>query len=180
MKVDGGTQSRGARKIYGPEDATGRVWTALQAKFICKSNKLKIIQMYINKALLSNVVYSLIYSVVCSFAYSLNIHKVKSESEVAQSYPTLCDAMDCSLPVSSVHRIFQARVLKWVAISFSRGSSRPRDQTWVSHIVGRCFTIWASREVPTDRSDRLQKSPSFRKNLDLILSLFHCSFACRN
>ena len=68
--------------------------------------------MYINKALLSNVVYSLINSVVCSFAYSLNIHKVKSESEVAQSYPTLCDAMDCSLPVSSVHRIFQARVLK--------------------------------------------------------------------
>ena len=68
--------------------------------------------MYINKALLSNVVYSLIYSVVCSFAYSLNIHKVKSESEVTQSCLTLCDAMDCSLPGSSIHGIFQARVLE--------------------------------------------------------------------
>ena len=49
--------------------------------------------------------------------------KVKSESEVAQSCPTLCDPMDHNLPGSSVHGIFQARVLKWVAISFSRGSS---------------------------------------------------------
>ena len=45
------------------------------------------------------------------------------------------------------HGIFQARVLEWVAISCSRGSSRPRDRTWVSCIVGRCFTIWATREV---------------------------------
>ena len=65
-----------------------------------------------------------------------------SLSEVAQSYPTLCDPMDCSLlPSSFVHGIFQARVLEWVAISFSRASSRPRDQTWVSCIAGRCFTI---------------------------------------
>ena len=64
---------------------------------------------------------------------------LKSESEVAQSCPTLCNPMDCSLPGSSVHGIFQARVLEWVAISFSRGSSQPRDQTWVSLIVGRCF-----------------------------------------
>ena len=48
---------------------------------------------------------------------------------VAQSCPTLCDPMDCSLPGSSVHKIFQARILEWVAISFSRGSSQPRDQT---------------------------------------------------
>ena len=54
-----------------------------------------------------------------------------SESEVTQSCPTLCDPMDCSLPGSSVHRIFQARVLEWVAISFSRGSSQPRDRTQV-------------------------------------------------
>ena len=53
--------------------------------------------------------------------------------------------MDCSLPHSSVHGIFQARVLEWVAISFSRGSSWPRDRTQVSCIVGRCFTIWASQ-----------------------------------
>ena len=62
-----------------------------------------------------------------------------SESEVAQSCPTLCDPMDCSLPGSSVHGIFQARILEWAAISFSRGSSQPRDRTRVSHIVGRRF-----------------------------------------
>ena len=52
---------------------------------------------------------------------------IEGESEVAQSCPTLCDPMECSLPGSSVHGILQARVLEWVAISFSRGSSRPRD-----------------------------------------------------
>ena len=62
-----------------------------------------------------------------------------SESEVTQSCPTLCDPTDRSLPGFSVHGIFQARVLEWVAISFSGGSSWPRDQTRVSHIVGRCF-----------------------------------------
>ena len=51
----------------------------------------------------------------------------KSESEVSQSCPTLCDHMDCSLPGVSIHGIFQARVLEWVAISFSRASSQPRD-----------------------------------------------------
>ena len=52
------------------------------------------------------------------------------EREVAQSCLTLCDPMDCnSLPGSSIYGIFQARVLEWVAISFSRGSSRPQDQT---------------------------------------------------
>ena len=59
----------------------------------------------------------------------------------------LCDPMDCSLLHSSVHGIFQARVLEWVAISFSRGSSWPRNQTQVSHTVGRCFTVWVTREV---------------------------------
>ena len=49
--------------------------------------------------------------------------KYKSESEVVQSCPTLCNPMDCSLPGSSVHRVFQARVLEWVAIAFSRRSS---------------------------------------------------------
>ena len=56
--------------------------------------------------------------------------------------------MDCSLPGSSVHGIFQARVLEWVAISFSRGSSGPRDRSRVFCIVGRCFIIWATREPP--------------------------------
>ena len=71
----------------------------------------------------------------------------ESESEVAQLCLTLCDPMDCSPPGSSVHGIFQARILEWVVISFSRGSSWPRDWTQVSHIISRCFTIWATREV---------------------------------
>ena len=71
----------------------------------------------------------------------------QSDSEVAQLCLTLCDPMDCSLPGSSVHGIFQARILEWVAISFSRGSSWPRDRTQVSCIVGRRFTIWATREA---------------------------------
>ena len=68
-------------------------------------------------------------------------------SEVAQLCPTLCDPMDCSLPGSSTHGIFQARILECVVISFSRGFSQPRDWTRVSCIAGRRFTIWATREV---------------------------------
>ena len=75
-----------------------------------------------------------------------NIKKQKryfgDKSGVAQSCLTLCDPMDCSLPGSLVHGILQARILKWVAISFSRGSSQPGNRTWVSHIAGRCITIW--------------------------------------
>ena len=51
----------------------------------------------------------------------------ESKSEVAQSCPTLCDPEDCSLPGSYVHGILQARILEWIAIAFSRGSSQPRD-----------------------------------------------------
>ena len=72
------------------------------------------------------------------FFYQLS-HKGRSkESEVAQSCLTLCDPMVCSLPGSSVHGILQARVLEWVAISFSGGSSQPRDQTL---IAGRHFNL---------------------------------------
>ena len=58
-----------------------------------------------------------------------------------QSCLTLCHPMDCNPPGSSVYGILQARMLEWVAISFSRGSSQPRDQTWASCITGRFFTI---------------------------------------
>ena len=70
----------------------------------------------------------------------------ESESEVAQSCPTLCDPMDWSLSGSSVHGVFQVRILKWIAISFSRGSSQPKNRTQVSCIAGRFFTNWAMRE----------------------------------
>ena len=62
-----------------------------------------------------------VLAVVKSAATNMGVHK--NESELTQSCPTLCDPMDCSLPGSSVHRILQARILEWVAISFSRGSS---------------------------------------------------------
>ena len=70
----------------------------------------------------------------------------ESEREVAQLCLTLCDPRDCSLPGSSVHGISQAIVLEWIAISFSRGSSRPRDQTWVSCIIDRRFTVTAKQK----------------------------------
>ena len=71
----------------------------------------------------------------------------ESESEVAQSCLTLCNPMDCSPPGSSLHGILQARLLEWVAISFSRVSSQPRDRTQVSRIAGRRFNLWATREA---------------------------------
>ena len=54
--------------------------------------------------------------------------------------PPLCDPVDCGPPGSSVHGIFQARILEWVAISPSRGSSQPRDRTLISCIAGGFFT----------------------------------------
>ena len=60
---------------------------------------------------------------------------------VAESCLTLCNPMDCSPPGFSVHGILQARILEWITIPFSRGSSQPRDQTWVSCTAGRLFTI---------------------------------------
>ena len=62
-----------------------------------------------------------------------------------------CVPMDCGPPGSSIHGLFQARVLEWVAISFSRAFSWPRDQTQVSRTAGRRFIVWATREAPTGR-----------------------------
>ena len=59
----------------------------------------------------------------------------------------LWDLMDCSLPGSSAHWILQARILQWVAIPFSSGSSQPKDRTQVSHIAGGFFVVWATREA---------------------------------
>ena len=64
-----------------------------------------------------------------------------------QLCPTLCNPMDCSLPGTSVSGIFQARILEWIAIPFSRGSFQSRDQTQVSYIAGRFFTFWATWET---------------------------------
>ena len=70
-----------------------------------------------------------------------------SDVLLTQLCPTLCDPMDCSPPGSSVHRILQARILKWVAIPFSQGSSQPKDQTRVSCIAGRFFIVWVTKEA---------------------------------
>ena len=100
---------------------------------------------------------------------SLTLMKVKSESEVAQSCPTLCDPVDCGLPGSSVHGIFQAIVLEWIAISFSRGSSKPRDWTRVSRVVDRCFTVWATREVSNAHGVTQNICFPFRGGIGLVL-----------
>ena len=84
----------------------------------------------------------------------------------AQSYPALCDSMDCSPPGSSVHGIFQARILEWVAISSSMGSSRPRAPTRLLNIL-----LWQAGDLPLSHQKALAQlhatshlSPSLRKN----------------
>ena len=76
----------------------------------------------------------------------------------SQSCLTLFDPINCSLPGSSIRGIFQARVLQWGVISFSRGSTWPRDRTWVSCIVGRRFTLWATREALNHSSFQFSSS----------------------
>ena len=72
--------------------------------------------------------------------------QVLQRNPFTQSCLTLCNPMDCSPPGSSILGILQARILEWVAISFSRGSSRPRDWTCASRVAGRRFHLWATRE----------------------------------
>ena len=79
---------------------------------------------FLNEVFIRVYIYIYIYKYIYIYIYLCVL--------VAQSSLTLCDPMDCSPPSSSVHEIFQARILDWVAISFSRGSSQPRDQTQVS------------------------------------------------
>ena len=68
----------------------------------------------------------------------------KSENLCRKKEKWNCSVVSNQAPLSM--GILQARILEWVAISFSRGSSQPRDRTWVSHIAGRLFTLWATRE----------------------------------
>ena len=82
------------------------------------------------------------------------------------------DPMDCSLPGSSLHGILQARVLVWVAISFSRGSSQLRDWTRVSHIPGKRFNLWTTKEA----DQMLNTLPSeFRKRKWMSINTFRTS-----
>ena len=71
---------------------------------------------------------------------------------VAQTCPTLCDPIDCvAHQASQSVGILQARLLEWVAIPFSRRSSQPKDQTHISCIESRFFTLWATREAQNSR-----------------------------
>ena len=72
--------------------------------------------------------------------------KVKMKVLVPRSCPAFCNPVNCSSLGSSVHAVLQARILEWVAISFSKGSFWPRDPTQISPIAGRCFIGWATRE----------------------------------
>ena len=96
-------------------------------------------------------------------AGSLPLAPPRNPMLVTQSCPTLCDPIVCSPPGSSVHEILQARIQEWVVISFSRGSSWPRDWTWVYCIAGRHSTHWASREAPKDMliTQKLKENTSF-------------------
>ena len=93
---------------------------------------------------------------------------------VAQSCPTLCNPMGCSPPGSSVHGVLQARMLEWVAVLFSRGSSQPRDQTQVSRIAGGFFTPWVTREAQEYWSGQPFPSPVIFLTLGSNQGILHC------
>ena len=100
---------------------------------------------------------------------------VKVQVSGSQSCPTFCNPTDCDPPGSSVQGILQARILDWVAIPFSRGSSRPWDQTW---FAGRFFTVWGTREAEVslslkDRSLRLKRNLQipFATNFKFIMRI---------
>ena len=101
-----------------------------------------------------------------SWGLSYSNRLVKWSSSVVSDSLRPCGLY--SPPGSSVHGILQARILEWVAISFSRGSSRPRDWTQVSHIAGRCFNLWPTREA-------LMTGVTDHKTASVIL-LNHASF----
>ena len=98
---------------------------------------------------------------------------VKSENEVKvkvpQSCPTLCNPMDYA-----VHGILQARIPGWVAFPFSRISSQPRDWIQVSHISGRFFTSWTTREAQEYWSEQPVPSPADLPDQELNQALLHC------
>ena len=129
-------------------------------KHLWKSNWMILIQ--------NNITFELLTSSknCCKWSGSFFFFFLKKES--LSCVPLF--ATPWSLPGSSVHGISQVRILKWVAISFSRGSSRPRDGTRVSCIAGRFFTIWATREDLFNRGECLLNTYSVP---NLKLTIWH-------
>ena len=138
---------RGLRIFQRPQNLFSSVIAGCLNHFPYESCVAYLVSGYIFQRFFANILY--FFSLCWTFTVLTSLWKKESESEVSQSCPTLCDPMDCSLSGSSIHGIFQARVLEWIAISFSRGPSRPRNRTWVSRIAGRCFTIWATLDPIT-------------------------------
>ena len=111
--------------VHGIFQARILEWVAIYARnLLLKIEKLYILFIYIY----------IIYNIYI-YIYIYSMH-----AKTLQSCPTLCDPMECSLPGSSVRGILQARILEWVTISFSRGTSQPRDQTHVSRVS--CTGRW--------------------------------------
>ena len=84
--------------------------------------------------------------------------------------------MDSSLPGSAIHGIFQARILEWAAIFFSRGYSQPRDRTRVSYIADRRFTVWATREANSGSMQLLLQKGRFRGELKSKILIYLAPF----
>ena len=117
--------------------------------------------------MLQNLIICVIYCFHLTLFAFVNI-LLESESEVTQSCPTLCDSMDCSPPGSSIHGIFQARVLEWVAISFSRGSSR-RSNPGLLHCRQRPYHLSHQGSLLLFMALQLNKSASFHDILGSFL-----------
>ena len=105
----------------------------------------------------------------------------------AQWGPTLCSLRDCSPPSSSVHGMFQARILEWVATFYSRGSSQPRDWTcvsWVSYIGRQILNYHRTWEAPIKTSliNLIFLSPeatdAFYLTITLYLNIYHKNIVC--
>ena len=111
------------------------------------------------------------------FPCPFQLKRAKWKSEVAQSCLTLWDPVDCSPPGSSVHGIPQARILEWVAISFSKGSSRPRDQTQVSRVEADALTSEppGKPRVPSNTNPEKLHYPLW-SSLSPTCTFVNCSF----
>ena len=96
------------------------------------------------------------------------------KAKIAQCCQTLWDSMDCSLPGYFIHGILEAWILEGVAIPFSRGSSQPRDQTQVSHIIGRFSTIWVTRKSKNTGVGCLSHLQWIFQTQELNRGLLHC------
>ena len=101
--------------------------------------------------------------------FLLQCMKVKSESEVAQSCPTLSSLMDCSLPGSSIHGIFQARVLEWVAIAYLSLTICFSEMSF-PELPGLCYKLFACHESPP--SEHLSQFSSFIHHSGFLMSAF--------